>query len=212
MKMKSKNKWTTLIVFSLLVAIIASKQTLFFDFINENLQSYLTSTDELSQEKVFDAVYILGGSQESLKAKFKAAASIYARGRCKNIIILNRPGITEYNNSLGRNLTNDEWSMLIFESLSVSPKDVRTLEMEPGFFGTFTEAKWVSQMAKKNGWKSLLLITSPHHTKRVKKSFDYFFKGTGVNFWVEASNHNDGFWELLSEFIKLQFYQVFLLF
>jgi uncharacterized SAM-binding protein YcdF (DUF218 family) len=187
--MRTKYKWLALTAFFLFAAVITYQQTGFFDDINENLLLFLTSTDELPQNKVFDAVYILGGNQESLKAKYKKAASIYIKGWCKEIIILSRPGITEYNISIRRNLTNDEWSRLILEGLGVSGKDVRTMVMEPGFFGTYTESKNVSKMIEENGWKSLLLITSPHHTKRVKKCFAHFIDGTAADFYVAAPEY-----------------------
>lgn len=209
--MKSKYKWLALPAFLLFVAIITYQQNGFFDVINENLLLYLTATDELPQNKVFDAVYILGGNQESLKAKYMKVASLYIEGCCKEIIILSRPGITEYNKSMRRNLTNDEWSLMILEGLSVSEKDVRTMAVEPGFFGTYTEAKQISKMAEENGWKSLLLITSPHHTKRVKKCFAHFMDETAFSLYVLASEYKVGLLELLREFFKMQFYKNFLL-
>ena len=179
--------------------------------IQENLRSYLTCADKLPENKIFDGVYILGGNQESLKAKYKTMAKIYGQSRCKEINILSRHGITEYNASIGRNLSNDEWSLLTLEDLGVSKRAVQPIKKEPCFFGTYSEAKWISRVAEEKGWKNLLLITSPHHTKRVKKSFNCFLNGTNVNIWVTASKYNVGFWELLNEFFKLKFYQFFLL-
>ena len=59
-----------------------------------------------------DVIYVLGGSQRSLEFKYKKASELYHKGICKRIWILSRPGITEYSVSLGRNLTNEEWSIL----------------------------------------------------------------------------------------------------
>ena len=198
-------------MFFLLVLLVAFQLDGLSTSTKRNLQSYLTCIDELPKGNFFDGVYILGGNQDSLKAKYKTVTSIFARGSCKEINILSRPGITEYDNALRRNLTNDEWSLMVLEGLGVSKEDVQTLTIEPGFFGTYSEAKWVSSMAGKNGWKNLIIIASPHHTRRVKRSFTYFLKGTNVKLWVTASKYNVGFFELLSELFKLKFYQIFLL-
>ena len=210
-EIKRKFKWIFLSALFLFLGLFAFQQIGLSTSIAKEILSYLICTDNLPPEKILDGVYILGGNQDSLKAKYETIAKLYAQGRCKEISILSRQGITEYNNALGRNLTNDEWSLEIFEGLGVSKKDVQPLKIEPGFFGTYTEAKWVSRVAEKNGWKNLLLITSLHHTKRVKKSFTCFLNGKNVNLYVMASKHTVGILELLSEFFKLQFYQIFLL-
>ena len=210
-KISKRFKWICLSSFFLLVLLFAFQLDGLSTSTNRNLQSYLTCIDELPKGNFFDGVYILGGNQESLKAKYKTVASIYSGGRCKEIIILSRPGITEYNNTLGRNLTNDEWSLKVLEGFGVSIKDIQTLKIERGFFGTYTEANWVSRVAEKNRWQNLLLITSPHHTKRVKKCFAHVLDGTAVHFWVMSSKYNVGFFELLSELFKLKFYQILLL-
>ena len=210
-KIKRKFKWIFLFTLFFFLVLFAFQQSDLSTSITKNLLSYLICTDNLPPEKVFDGVYILGGDQESLTAKYETIAKLYVQGRCKAINILSRHGITEYNNALGRNLTNDEWSLMLLEGFGISTNDVRTLKIEPGLFGTYTEAKWISRVAEKNGWKNLLLITSPHHTKRVKQCFTHLIDGTAINFWVTSSKYNVGFWELLSEFFKLQFYQIFLL-
>ncbi len=210
-KIKRKFKWIFLLTLFWFPGLFAFQQSGLSTSISKNILSYLICSDYLPPEKFFDSVYILGGNQESLKAKYETVAEFYVQGRCKEISILSRQGITEYNNTLGRNLTNDEWSLMIFEGLGVSQNDVRSLKIEPGFFGTYTETKWVSRIAEKKGWKNLLLITSPHHTKRVKKCFTRIIDGTAINFWVTSSKYNVGVFELLNEFFKLQFYQIFLL-
>ena len=171
----------------------------------------LINIDDVPPEKTFDAVYILGGSQESLKAKYKKFASLYAQGCCKEVSILSRPGITEYNNSLKRNMTNDEWSLMFLEKCGVPKNSVRPLTIEPGFFGTYSEAKEFSKIVIKKDWSSLLLITSPHHTKRTKKSFEYFFKDKMVEVFVVASQNQVGLFEILFEHLKIKVYELFLL-
>jgi uncharacterized SAM-binding protein YcdF (DUF218 family) len=208
--MKEKIKFIRLCFLVLPVAVIVYQLTGFSAAIDKNLLSYLISVDGMPPEK-FDAIYILGGSQENLKAKYKTSATLYTQGCCKEITILSRPGITEYNNSLGRNMTNDEWSLMFLENYGVPKKNVRPLTMESGNFGTYSEAMGVSKVVLEKDWSSLLLITSPHHTKRARKSFEYFLNKPLVKVCVIASMHQAGLFELLAELFKLKFYEFFLL-
>jgi hypothetical protein len=199
------------IFFLLFIIFITYYLTKLTPAINDILLNYLLSVDELPTEINFDAAYILGGDQKSLEAKYKTMASVYCQGRCKEIVILSRPGITEYNPNLGRNLTNDEWSLMIMNKYGISSQDVEMLRIESGFFGTYSEARSLAKIVSEKNWNRLLLITFPLHTKRVKKTFTYFISEKDLKMYVIASNHKSGFFELLMEFFKLQFYQIFLL-
>ena len=208
---KVKFKYVGLSAVFVLFGILICQETDLLTIVKKELYSYLTYTDKLPGEESFDGVYILGGSQASLKEKYKTVARLYAREICKEIDIPSRKGKTEYCRALRRNLTNDEWSLRILNKYRVPTENVKIVNVAPGFFGTYSEARGVSRIAEEKGWKSLLLITSPHHTKRVKKSFAHFLKGTKVDIWVVGSDYRRGFFELLNEFVKLIFYQIFLL-
>ncbi|OPL11554.1 MAG: hypothetical protein AVO38_15770 [delta proteobacterium ML8_D] len=157
-----------------------------------------------------DAIYILGGSQTSLEAKYKTASDLYQKGICKRIWILSRPGKTEYSVSLDRNLTNNEWSVLKFAEFGVPPECIEPIKIDEGFFGTFTEAKGISSLMKKQGHKSLLLISSPYHTHRLKISFDKFLQNHHVALYVQESDGHALLRDLLVEFAKLKVYQYLL--
>jgi uncharacterized SAM-binding protein YcdF (DUF218 family) len=157
-----------------------------------------------------DAIYILGGSQTSLEAKYKTASQLYHKGICKRIWILSRPGKTEYSVSLGRNLTNNEWSVLKFAEFGVPAECIEPIEIKEGFFGTFTEARGISSLMKKQGHKSLLLISSPYHTHRLKISFDKFLQNHHVALYVQESDGHALLRELFVEFIKFKVYQYLL--
>ena len=175
------------------------------------LEKRLVTVDSLPSSATVDAVYVLGGSQSSLEYKFKTVADCYRKGICKTILILSRPGITEYSRSLGRNLTNNEWAILKLKALGVSEKDVETVDIEAGFFGTLTEAKHVSVLAEKRGYTSLMLITAPYHTKRVKVSFAGMLGDKDITLYVRGSAEQYSLSVLIEEFIKLKIYQYFLI-
>jgi len=112
LKTKKKHALVALVSALSLVLIINFLQPDSLEKIDEHLQNYLSSTDELPPDKTFDAGYILGGNQDSLKEKYIFAAAVFASGQCKKILILSRPGTTYFSRALGRNLTNDEWSLM----------------------------------------------------------------------------------------------------
>jgi len=158
-----------------------------------------------------DAIYVLGGNQRSLEHKYKTAAELFHKGICKKIWILSRPGKTEYSRSLGRNLTNDEWSVLKLEEHGVPAENVEAMKIEGGFFGTFSEAKGISSLIKGRGYKDILLISSHEHTYRVKISFDNFIKEQTVSVYTQASGERILLRHAIVEFFKLKVYQYFLI-
>jgi uncharacterized SAM-binding protein YcdF (DUF218 family) len=181
---------------------------LFQGRLRDGLQSYLVVRQHLPEGRSFDAAYVLGGGQKSLQPKLKTAARVHANGRCSDIYVLGRPGITEYDRSLGRNLTNDEWARMILNNHGVPEKSIHFVDIREGCFGTLSEARGVAEMARRKEWRSLLLVTSPHHTKRTKESFMRFLSGSGVDLNLVHSGKNAEFRELITEFAKLHVYRL----
>jgi len=172
--------------------------------------SELIDTNSLPSGAKVDAIYVLGGSQTSLELKYKTASELYHKGICKRIWILSRPGITEYSVSLGRNFTNNEWSILKLAEFGVPAECIEPIKIKEGFFGTFTEAKGISFLVEKQGYKSLLLISSPEHLHRAEISFDNFLKDQNTSMYVQESGGCILLRYLLVEFIKLKVYQYLL--
>ncbi len=193
--------------------------TLSFIWLNSNSAGHVRADlkhlllDELirinppaSRAKV-DAIYVLGGSQRSLELKYKTAADLFHEGVCKRILILSRPGKTEYSKSLRRNLTNDEWSLLKLKEFGVPAEDIEAIKIKEGFFGTFAEAKGISSLIKNRGYKSLLLVSSPYHTRRLKISFGNFLKNQNTSLLIQGSEAKAFLRDLIVEFFKLKIYQ-----
>ncbi len=184
--------------------------------------SELIDINPLPSGTKVDAIYVLGGSQTNLEYRYKTASELYHKGMCKRIWILSRPGITEYSVSLGRNLTNNEWSNLKLKEFGVPTECIEPIKVKEGFFGTFTEAKGISSLIEKRGYKSLLLISSPEHLYRAEISFDNFLKDQNILIYacpvksgfyltgVEESSGRALLRDLLVEFIKLKVYQCLL--
>jgi uncharacterized SAM-binding protein YcdF (DUF218 family) len=156
-------------------------------------------------------IYVLGGSQNSLNYRFKTAAGLYQKKTARKIIILSRPGITEYDPSLRRNLTNDEWSVKRLEELGVEKEYVEPLSFKYGFFGTLTEARGVSQEVINKGYDVLILVSSPYHTARVRESFSKYLRGKNINVFIYRSDDYPRLWGLVLEYFKLVLYKNILL-
>ena len=158
-----------------------------------------------------DAIYVLGGNQRSLEFKYRITADLFHRGISNRIWILSRPRITEYSRSLGRNLTNDEWSVLKLQEFGVPEENVEPIEIDEGFFGTFSEAEGISSLLKSRGYNNIVLISSDDHTKRIKISFDNFLKDPEIKIYTQGSGEKLLLRHAIVEFIKLKVYQYFLI-
>ena len=165
--------------------------------------------DSYPQSK--NAIYVLGGNQNSLKHRFKTAVSLYHQGAVKKIFILSRHGITEYDPLLKRNLTNNEWAINKLIELGVKKEDIEAVQIEEGFFGTLSEAKGIPQIIKERGYSNLILVSSSYHTMRVWVSFSKFAEDKKLNVFVYGAEGHTNLIGLLFEYFKLIIYKEFLL-
>lgn len=161
-------------------------------------------------EKI-DAMYLLGGNQRSMEYKFQKASEFYHKGICKKIIGLSRSGKTSYSPELNRNMTKNEWFFMQLKRLNIPEENIELIEVDEGFFGTYSEAVDISSFVKKKQYRSLLLIAQPYHTKRVISSFSEFPANRHVALYVQDSGEKMYLDQLIVEYAKLKVYQYFLL-
>jgi len=179
-------------------------------WMDQTLRDQLVSVDAPAENATFDAVYIFGGNQDALQPKFDTASRLYAQNSTDTVIILSRKGTTEYNATYGRNLTNDEWSLIHLKRRGVPQEDVETVETDGGFFGTFAEAKRISEFAAEREFEVMGLISSPHHTKRIQECLARCGKSKPYTRYVLSSGYRCSPVELIREYLKLQLYRVVL--
>jgi len=113
------------------------------------------------------AVYVLGGTQLSLRSKYRRAAFLLHQGGAEKAFVLSSPGITEYAGDLGRNLTNDEWTVRQLTRLRVGEERIEFIALQDGFFGTLREAKTLRTISLERGIERLVLVCSAYHSRRV---------------------------------------------
>ena len=90
---------------------------------------HLGAIDHVPVGSHFDAAYILGSSRGSLYLKFRKAEFLYKHGLFKTILVRHRSGITEYYPKFGRNLKNDEWSIMKLTELGIPGSDIEIVNI-----------------------------------------------------------------------------------
>ena len=204
---------------SLLVAIIiqydVNRKGFCFNII-DNTFKFLTR--ELVYEKIFlitsgntckdrTIIYVLGGGQDSLRTRFRKASVLYHKGLCNKILFLSRTGTTEFYSYIGRNLTNDEWSIRELERFQVRKEDIEVVRIPKEIFGTASEAKNLSEIVGGKDFNRLILVTSSYHTKRAFTAFSHFATDRHLELFIYGSEDNAGLRVLLQEYTKLFLYE-----
>jgi len=156
-------------------------------------------------------VYVFGGTQESMNYKWRIVGQLYAEGTARKILLLDRPGNTEYSPVLGRNLTNNEWSTGKLKEEGVAVENVEFISVAPAFFDTFAEAREISALVRSHRIKRLILVSSMHHTKRAWLSISHFNADNVFESYIHGSEEKAGIIELLRENLTLRIYRYFIL-
>jgi len=156
-------------------------------------------------------IYVLGGSEGSLRERFNIAARLYHEKVAVKLMTLSRPGITAYDPVRGRNLTNDEWSREELIRLGVRSSDIEVIYAGEGFFGTLAEAKEVARLTPGRGYRRLILVTSEHHTRRAWLAFSTTLAGQGIEVYAYMARDREDLAILAEEYVKLIVYRSFLL-
>lgn len=176
-------------------------------FIKSPFQHYLTVPFHVPKKRA-DALYILGGSAESTRYHVQTAARLLETGKADRILILGSLEKWEYDPSLHRNLTHAEWIIQKLVQRGVPKSSIETVPVHDGFFGTFSEAQELAKYLKKKSYHSVILISSPCHTRRVKLSFDNFLRPEHIAAYIVGSQDKFSFSEMVGELFKVQVYRM----
>jgi hypothetical protein len=169
-------------------------------------ENHLVIPEPANQDVQRSLIYVMGGTQDGLKLKYKTAALLYNEGVGKRVIILSVPGFTSYDEALCRNLTNDEWSLRQLSNLGIKRDDIEFIRVQGKIFGTLSEAKMVSEIVNKRGVQRLILICSSYHGKRVWTTFLAFLRYSRVSIQIHPIYEEIGIGSILIEYIKLFIY------
>ena len=179
--------------------------------LKESILKELVSVNPPNPGEKVDVIYLLGGTQASMEFKSKTASEFFHKGICKKIWVISLSGITQYNQALRRNWTKNEYFAMRLKKFGIPEKNIEFLKLHEGFFGTYSEARGISSLVQEKQFKSILLITQPYHTHRVRICFNKFLSDTNVLLYVQGSIEKMLLRQLIVEYIKLRVYQCLLI-
>ena len=115
-----------------------------------------------------DAILVLGGST-TYKERTKKAASVYAHGKFKRIIVTDDGGHAGWSQTEQRNPRFVDLAKRELITHGV-PEDAIEI-LSPEGSGTVYEARKLKTLAAKKEWNSVVLVTSGYHTRRAFSTF-----------------------------------------
>lgn len=148
------------------IALVALRRTWLLP-----IAAYLIATDPLLRPA--DALVPLAGDRE----RVAYAAHIYSNGSARWFAITDtsyREGKLAYAEAIRREALR----------LGIPAANIRLV---PGqAHSTYQEALYLRQLAQGLGWRSIIIITSPYHTRRSRLIFADVFRNTGVTISIRS--------------------------
>jgi uncharacterized SAM-binding protein YcdF (DUF218 family) len=162
-----------------------------------------------------DVIVVLNGrdTERSL-----AAVDLYNKGY-SNLIVMSRgakqPGSEEFWKRVGDNFNEKIFFQKTIEGMGIPEKSFQFIGN--GVSSTYDEALATREFLKKNGYKSILLVTSKWHSKRAYLTFRSALKNDGIEIVIQPSRYDafrpDGWWKnendaelVFYEYIRLIYY------
>ena len=196
-----------LLIIIFLLAILFSYQ-----YILKNLGYFLIY--EQSPQKS-DVIVVLNGrdTERSL-----ASVDLYNQGYA-NLIIMARlakqPGSDEFWKRVGNNFKEKLFFQKAIEAMGVPEESFHFIGN--GVASTYDEALATKNFLKKNGYKSILLVTSKWHSKRAYLTFKSVLKNDEIKIVIQPSRYDvfdpDAWWEnrndaklVFDEYVRLIYY------
>ena len=169
--------------------------------------SFLIHESELTRS---DAIVVLGGNSLD---RGQHAYSLYRQNFAGKIVCTggNVPSVLS---AIGEPLFESEVSRRLILAEGVDSSAVIALSSSTS---TFEEAIELKDYAERNGLKSMIVVSSKFHTKRVSKVFDKAFKDSGITLLYSgapSSSYDEAIWwksesgmiMVNNEYMKLLYY------
>lgn len=131
-----------------------------------------------------DAIAVLSGGAV-YKERTRYAAELFQAGRARRIVLTNDNYQGGYSHVEERNPFYYELETAELVRLGV-PKDRIEVILEP-VDGTLVETQVLRRHAESNGFKSMLVVTSPYHSRRTQWTLRKVFKGSSVLVGIEPA-------------------------
>lgn len=161
--------------------------------------------------KEYDAIYVMGGDGQSLIVRLRAAARLRNSEGAKTILTMKRPGITEFDKQLNRNLTNDEWTVRQLKNIGMAQPDFELLNIEQGFLGTLSEIEYLIKLSQTRGYHEVAIVSSNYHTARVSEVVKALSTKKETKFEIYGASESEPTAGLILEALKYIIYRYFVL-
>jgi uncharacterized SAM-binding protein YcdF (DUF218 family) len=162
-----------------------------------------------------DLIIVLNGrdTERSL-----ASVDLYKQGYASLIImagLAKQPGTDEFWKRVGNNFNEKIFFQKAVEAMGVPASSFRFIGH--GVTSTYDEAMATREFLKKNGYKSILLVTSKWHSKRAYLTFKSALKNDGIKIVIQPSKYDsfrpDAWWKnrddaelVFDEYVRLIYY------
>lgn len=124
-----------------------------------------------------DSIVVLAGSTTYVERTQKAA-ELFGKGRAQRVFLTDDGGRAGWSNKEKR---NPPYSDLARDQLAAMNIPSEKIEILPHTGdGTNYEAAYFASIAKENGIRSAMLVTSPYHTRRALWAFENAAKAEGL--------------------------------
>ena len=194
------------------IALIIGSALAFEDRIRESMLQPLVVSRHLPEAVSAGGavVYLLGGTTDSLLSKFRTSSRLVHDGKVERVLVQSQVVLMAFVPSLNRNLTANEWVVEKLGALGVPAEKIEFLAFQEGYFGTWSEAKALARLAREQGIRNLVLVTSPFHSRRVLESFSRTVERPGMRLFLYHCDETASIRLLVLEYIKLLFYRAVL--
>jgi hypothetical protein len=172
--------------------------------------SLLTPLNEIPD--TIEVLYIPGGAPSVTASHIKSASIVFRNYTIKTLLFINDSRKNEYDPALFRNLTMNEWVIKKIKLYNIAAEKLDTVSIPDRFFGTLSEACYVTEYLQQHNHKHVLIHASPGHINRIVLSFNYYLKPKDIILFTSESTDSFTPFEHVSESIKLKTYQFLLFF
>ncbi|MEX0813262.1 MAG: YdcF family protein [Chitinophagales bacterium] len=169
--------------------------------------NYLIAEDPLEKS---DAIFVLSGGPFE---RGMAAMDIYFQGYSDTIICMGSV-VPQDLRALGFNYKESELiKHFLIHSMQIPEQHVKIL---PEGSSTFEESAAILDYCQKQGFKTVIIVSSAFHTRRIQQTFKEKFKDRGIKTIVRGHirRHDPPYWwqneqdmiNVNNEYIKLLYY------
>ena len=199
---------------SVALALVIISLLLVYPYLFKKIGYFLISEQE---PRKADVIVVLNGSDT---IRSLAVVDLYKQGYSNRIVMARgsrQPGSDESRKRVGNNFNRKVFFQRTIEAMGVPEKSFQFIGN--GVTSTYDEALTTRNFLKKNGHKSILLVTSKWHSKRAYLTFRSALKNDEIKIVIQPSKYDafrpDAWWKnkndaelVFEEYVKLIYYIV----